>query len=72
MTVLPPEGDLEFPLYRFGIVSGYSKKFDGSFVNNLRTMGEDSNTDYCLCLNFSRQMNGLTEIRAKVIRKEED
>jgi hypothetical protein len=72
MTILPTEGDLEFPLYRFGIVSGYSKKLDGSFVNNLRTMGEDSKTEYCLCLNFNRQMNGLTEIKARVVRKGEE
>jgi hypothetical protein len=70
MTVLPTEGDIEFPLYRFGVVSGYSKKFDGSFVNNLKTMGEESKTEYCLCMNFNRQMNGLTEIKAKVVRKE--
>jgi hypothetical protein len=60
------EGSLTFPLYRFGTTFGFSKKLDGTFVNNLKTMGEDSSCELSLVMNFKKEINGLTTITAKV------
>lgn len=62
------EGTIDIPLYRFGMVTGFSKKLDGSFVSGLKTVDEEGQYSYVLEMNFGKLFNGLTEIRAQIKR----
>lgn len=61
-------GTVDIPLYRFGTVTGWSKKLDGSFVNGLKTMDEEGENSFVIEMSFEKMFNGLTGIRAQVKR----
>jgi len=57
-------GTLQFPLYRFGVISGMNP--DGSYVNGLKEIEEGGSYSYILEMNFTKLLNGLTSISAIV------
>jgi len=67
-SVVYSGGTVDVPLYRFGTVMGWSKKLDGSFVNGLKTVDEESQYSYMIEMSFEKMFNGLTSIRAQVKR----
>jgi hypothetical protein len=62
------EGTIVLPLYRFGVVTGFSKKLDGTFVSGLKTVDEVGEHSYVLEITLGKLLNGLTEIRAQIKR----
>lgn len=62
------DGTMEYPLHRFGIVTGYSKKLDGTFVKNHKSVDEEDGNSYILQVSSQKLLNGLTSIRAQVKR----
>lgn len=67
-SVIYRGGMIECPLYRFGNVSGYSKKLDGSFIKNFKSIDGEGNYSFVLEMNMEKLLNGLTSIRAQVKR----
>ena len=61
-------GTVDLPLYRFGTVTGWSKKLDGTYVNGLKTVDEEGQYSYMIEMSFEKMFNGLTSIRAQVKR----
>lgn len=61
-------GTVDIPLYRFGTVTGWSKKLDGTYVNGLKTMDEEGQYSFVIEMAFEKLFNGLTSIRAQVKR----
>lgn len=59
-------GMIELPIYRFGVVSGWSKNLDGTYVNGLKTVDEQGGHAFVLEMNLEKLLNGLTSIRAQV------
>ena len=61
-------GTVDLPLYRFGTVTGWSKKLDGTYVSGLKTVDEEGQYSYMIEMSFEKMFNGLTSIRAQVKR----
>lgn len=62
------DGSIDYPLNRFANITGFSKKLDGTFIKNHKSIDEEEGISYVLQVSSQKLLNGLTSIRAQVRR----